>query len=210
MNQKKTTPNTSTKDGRYRNWTIVVYPDSAPEDWRNNFDGMVWIESPLHDKDINPDGTPKKPHWHILLVFDGKKSYAQVKTLADLINGASPQYVQNLTGMVRYLAHMDNPEKAQYKKSDIIGHGIDISKYIESPEEFDELMMAIEIFCEENHVVEYADLIRRARGFEGWHRCVSTHTIHFKAFLTSLRHMPAPTAEKAGPAELAEEVLPDN
>ena len=107
--QKKET----TKDGRYRHWTIVVYPDSAPADWRDRLNGLQWVESPLHDKDVNPDRTSKKPHWHILIFFEGKKSYEQIKKIADLINGASPQYVQNLTGMLRYFAHLDNPEKAQ-------------------------------------------------------------------------------------------------
>lgn len=177
-----------TKDGRCRHWTIVVYPESAPEDWRDRLKGLQWIESPLHDKDVNPDGTLKKPHWHILLVFTNKKSYEQIKEIADSINGASPQYVQNITGMVRYLAHLDNPEKAQYDKSKIVGHGVDVSQYLESNGNIDELLQAIEIYCEENHIIEYAHLTRISRQFDEWHKCVSTHTIHFKAFVNSLRH----------------------
>ena len=68
----------STKDGRYRYWTIVVYPDSAPQDWRQKLDGLQWVESPLHDKDVNADGTPKKAHWHIMIFNSGKISYNQV------------------------------------------------------------------------------------------------------------------------------------
>ena len=184
-NEKKSI---TTKDGRYRYWTIVVYPDSVPENWRELLNGWQWIESPLHDKDINPDGSLKKPHWHIVIYRDGKISFAQAKSVSDSLNDTSPQYVQNITGMVRYLVHMDNPEKAQYKKSEIKGHGIDITKFLETPEEFDKLMMEIEIFCEENFIHEYADLIRRSREFDNWHRCISTHTIHFRAFLASLRH----------------------
>ena len=43
------------KNGRYRNWSWIVYPESAPENWRSLLDetGEKWIESPLHDKDIN-------------------------------------------------------------------------------------------------------------------------------------------------------------
>ena len=50
-----------------RDWTFIVYPESAPLDWRNILDEthIKWIESPLHDKDFNADGTLKKPHWHI-------------------------------------------------------------------------------------------------------------------------------------------------
>lgn len=187
----------STKDGRYRYWTIVVYPDSAPQDWRQKLDGLQWVESPLHDKDVNADGTPKKAHWHIMIFNSGKISYNQAKEIADSIHGASPQYVQNVVGMVRYFAHLDNPEKAQYDKSEIIGHGVDVSKYLDSEDDIDKLEQDIEIFCEENNITEYAQLIKLSRQFDGWHKCVSTHTIHFKAFVTSLRHSPAPAEEPA-------------
>ncbi|HDT7711324.1 TPA: replication protein, partial [Enterococcus faecium] len=50
-----------TKDERTRNWTFVVYPESAPENWREFLDELhvPWVESPLHDKDVNPDGELK-------------------------------------------------------------------------------------------------------------------------------------------------------
>ncbi|WP_225354628.1 Rep family protein, partial [Ligilactobacillus murinus] len=57
------------KDDRARTWTFIVYPESAPENWRDLLDEyhVPWVESPLHDKDINPDGTVKKAHWHVIL-----------------------------------------------------------------------------------------------------------------------------------------------
>ena len=190
-----------TKDGRYRNWTVVVYPESAPKDWRDRLHGLQWVESPLHDKDINPDGTPKKAHWHIMILFDGKKSFEQVKNLADGLHGASPQYVQSVLGMVRYFAHLDNPEKAQYQKSEIKGHGVDVSKILETEDDIDKLEQEIEMYCEDNNVTEYAQLIRVSRQFDGWHKCVSTHTVHFKAFVASLRH--SSLAEKSVSSVLA-------
>ena len=41
--------------------TFVVYPESAPENWRTILDEtfMRWVESPLHDKDVNADGEIK-------------------------------------------------------------------------------------------------------------------------------------------------------
>ena len=75
----------SKKDDRARTWTFIVYPESAPQNWRELLDEchVSWVESPLHDKDVNPDGTVKKPHWHIILLFDGNKSYEQVKEISD-------------------------------------------------------------------------------------------------------------------------------
>ena len=115
----------SSGDTRTRSWTFVLYEDSAPENWRDILDDMhiEWVESPWHDKDINGNGEPKKKHKHILLLFQGKKSYEQIKELTDMLNQPIPQRCHNAKAMVRYMAHLDNPEKAQYNPSDIIGHG---------------------------------------------------------------------------------------
>ena len=93
------------KDERSRNWVIIVYPESAPKDWQGILDNMhvQWIESPLHDKDTNPDGTIKKAHWHVILAFGSKKSYKQVKEIADNLHAPTPQKVHNMKGQVRYL-----------------------------------------------------------------------------------------------------------
>lgn len=191
------TQKSTTKDGRYRQWTIIVYPESAPENWRNLLNGQTWIESPLHDQDVNADGTEKKPHWHILVAFDGKKSYEQVKLIADSLNGASPQYVQNMVGMVRYFAHLDNPEKVQYDSKQIIGYGIDVEKYLKNAIDIDNLICEIEEFIDEHKIIEYAKLTRVARmmreEYPDWHKVISTHTIHFRAYVNSCRHAPATT-----------------
>ena len=62
-------------DVRARAWTFIVYPESAPENWRDVLDGfhLQWACSPIHDRDVNATGEPKKAHWHILLSFGGKK-----------------------------------------------------------------------------------------------------------------------------------------
>ena len=104
------------KDVRARTWTFILYPESAPENWRYILDGyhIPWVESPLHDKDVNPDGTVKKAHRHIILLFDGKKSFEQVKDITDALNAPIPQKTANTKGLVRYLIHMDNPEKQAF------------------------------------------------------------------------------------------------
>ena len=123
----------NTKDGRTRNWVFILYPESAPEDWRTKLDDLLieWVESPLHDKDVNPGGEPKKPHWHILLLFSGSKSYEQIVEITSSVNGTIPKPCISVRGQIRYFAHLDNPEKAQYSVSDIIGHqGADVQSYL--------------------------------------------------------------------------------
>ena len=116
------------KETRARGYAFLLYPESAPEDWRSIIDDwhVPWAESPLHDQDVNPGtGEVKKAHWHILLNFDSVKSYDQVtELLSQLGDGATvPQKLNSVKAMLRYFCHMDNPEKFQYSRDDIIGHG---------------------------------------------------------------------------------------
>lgn len=110
---------------RTRTWSAIVYPESAPENWRDYLDDqhIEWAESPLHDLDTNPTGELKKPHLHIVLCFEGPKSYEQVCDILAPLNCPVPQRCHALKGAVRYFAHLDNPEKFQYDPSAIVGHG---------------------------------------------------------------------------------------
>lgn len=122
------------KETRSRNWTFLVYPDSEKLDahWRDTLSemGLQVAISPLHDKDLNKDGSPKKPHFHCVLVFDSVKAREQVQEICRKIGtNEQCQRVLNLKGTMRYLCHLDNPEKAQYDRSlvQIIG-GLDYDK----------------------------------------------------------------------------------
>lgn len=164
----------SNKETRTRNWTIVVYPESAPSDWRERLDELhiEWVESPLHDIDCNADGEVKKPHWHVLLMFGGVKSYDQVLELTKDFNAPIPQRCHNAKAMVRYMAHLDNPEKAQYSISDIKSHGgVDISELLRpsSSERYSIISDMIE-YIKSDNVIEFQDLMDYARlhHFDDW------------------------------------------
>ena len=74
-------------------WAFVLYPESAPENWLEElqFTGLQIAISPLHDKDINPDGEIKKAHYHVILIYDGPTTYNNVKQLTDRLNQPIPQ-----------------------------------------------------------------------------------------------------------------------
>lgn len=119
---------------RYRNWAFIMYPDSCPGNWRNIFEELQipCVVSPLHDKDVNElDFEQKKPHYHVILSFEGKKSRCQVEDIAkNLFCGTVPQPVHSLKGACRYLTHMDNPDKFQYSSKDVsIFAGFDYDAY---------------------------------------------------------------------------------
>ena len=90
-------------ENRKRNWVFVLYPDSAPENWREQLRDMLvpGFISPLHDKDVNADGTPKKPHWHVILTFKGLKSYEQVKAITEKLNAPAPQICKDTRAYAR-------------------------------------------------------------------------------------------------------------
>ena len=83
MSEKKAT----TKDGRARNFATVVYPESAPDGWQELLaeQFVPSFISPLHDQDVNPGGEPKKEHYHVMLMFEGKKSLEQARSVMPLL-----------------------------------------------------------------------------------------------------------------------------
>lgn len=180
-------------DNRARIWSFIAYPDSVPEDWEQILTekfNLKWARSPLHDSDLNADDTQKKSHWHIVLVFDGKKSYNQIKTISDTINATIPQKVHNLQGLMRYFIHIDNPEKAQYDIKDIKAVGIDVELEIYGLEEFNKKLKG-ECFelIRDNDLREYCDLIDFLQYSHPQHfEYVTNHTILFSAYLRARRH----------------------
>ena len=117
-----------------RNWAFILYLDSAPSNWRDILQetGCMYAISPYHDKDINADGSPKKPHYHIIVCYDGPTSYNVIKRITDSVNATIPQPLEQIRGYYRYFTHKDNAEKYQYSESDITTiNGFNINNYIE-------------------------------------------------------------------------------
>lgn len=154
--------------GRTRNWTCIVYPESAPENWRDiiNAEHIAWIESPLHEGELNPDSEgEKKSHWHVILTFEGVKNFEQVMMITEKLNGTIPQKVASVVGLVRYMVHLDNPEKKQYSVADIVAHGgADVMALLRpSSSTRYELIAEMQQWVDDNHCFVFADLCAYAR-----------------------------------------------
>lgn len=147
---------------RTRVWSVIVYPDSAPENWRDFLDDLhlQWVESPLHEFDVNPTGEIKKAHRHLNLVFDGPKSFEQVCDILEPLNCPIPQRCHSLKGSVRYMAHLDNPEKYQYSISDIVCHGgLDLADLLKpSSSERYSFIAEMREYVKDNCITEFQDL----------------------------------------------------
>lgn len=154
----------SEKNVKKRNWAFVLYPESAPKNWRERLQksGLQCAISPLHDKDTNPDGEPKKPHYHVILVYGSPTTYNNVKALTNGQLGQTvPQPLEQVRGYYRYLTHADNPEKAQYSAGDIqLLNGFDIRDYVEmTKSEVMRYKRELLAFVRDNDILEYSDLL---------------------------------------------------
>lgn len=185
---------TKEKDDRARTWTFIGYPESMPENWRDILVdlGVPWACSPLHDKDINPTTNEiKKPHYHFVLSFEGKKSYEQIKEITDKFNAPAPQKTNSIRGVVRYFAHLDNPEKAQYNVAEIqSGMGFDVGDALKlSVSEEDHIVEALEDFILDNRMKEYNHFFMWIRTeHPEWRTTARKHGNHFNNLIKSIRY----------------------
>lgn len=179
--------------GRVKNWNYIVYPDSAPNNWVELLNDMhlKWIKSPLHDKDVNPTGEPKKSHYHITIMFDAAKTYDQAKEISTMLNTVKPEKCNSVEGSVRYMIHLDNPEKYQYNRNDIVGFGnVEVSKYFElSTNQKYALIDEMFDFIAEYGVTEYIDIRYYARNERpDWNEVLHTNSYEIIEFIKSQRN----------------------
>lgn len=180
------------KNKKNRNWVTVGYPESLSSDWLEKL-GDMHIQtaiSPLHDKDTDGLGNPKKPHYHIIFVFDGPTTYNHIKTICDEVGLVNPQECCSLRGTYRYHLHLDDPDKFQYDDRDrILLGGFDPSSVDAlTKTEVDKIIQDILDYIEDNNILEYRDLLFTLKGFPNMRNVACGHTILFNTYIKSKRH----------------------
>lgn len=191
------------KDTKARAWTFLIYPESSAPDWMEQLEltHLPVIVSPLHDRDEwtdaderkNPNhkaGTLKKPHHHVMIIFNGGARLNQALTALRALKIKYAEPVQDVRVLTRYFCHLDNQNKAQYLLSDmqaLNGASISIERVL-SAEERNEIRSAALGFIRENSITEYADLIDYCMDCEpDWLQVVATQTHFFTGYLASVR-----------------------
>jgi hypothetical protein len=153
------------QDLKKRNWACIVYPESAPADWVHQLEltGLPSTISPLHDKDeqTETEEALKKPHWHVILCYNGPTSFNVVKSLTDRFNAPMPIPLETVKGAYRYFTHLDHPDKYQYSKDDIKHlNGFAIGDYAELTfTELEKIRRDLVALIVGNDISEYSDLI---------------------------------------------------
>ena len=177
-----------------RIWASVGYPESLPIDWKEKLieTGLQIAISPLHDKDVDPTGESKKPHYHIIFNYEGPTTYEHMKEICDGLNLTIPIKLESLRGMYRYHLHLDNPEKYQYDDRDrVLLNGFD-PKSVDAltATEIDKLTTEILAFIDDNDICEYSDLLYefRINDLSNMLNVAKNHTILFNTYIRSKRH----------------------
>lgn len=148
-------------DDRKRNFATELYLDSGHPEWLNILkDSHIPIfVSPLHDKDLKENGEPVKPHHHIMVMYEGKKSKDQVRDFFDTFGGHGLLVVESVRGMARYLCHLDDPDKYQYDISDVkCFGGADYAHIIGLASDKYKAIKEMKDFINETGIINYCDL----------------------------------------------------
>ena len=173
-----------------RYWAFIVYPESVEGNWENTLEemGLEFAISPLHDKDINPTGEPKKAHYHVLVEFAGPKRYKNVLEICEKIGATIPKKVESIRGYYRYLTHADNPDKAQYDEKDIRRYN---NFELElTTTETTAIKKKICQIIEGAQIKEYCELLDYFAeiGDNDYWEIASNHTYFFDRYITSRRN----------------------
>lgn len=107
----------------------LLYPDSTTYDVDKVIkclaeEHLTFALSPIHDRDVEDDGSLKKPHYHLLLAYSSATTLNNIRSWIHVCGMPeselhSVRVCASGVGYFRYLTHKDNPEKVQYDDKDI-------------------------------------------------------------------------------------------
>lgn len=147
-----------------RSWAGLIYPgDSCPENWEDLMkkSGLRILVSPLHDRDKTDDGKLKKPHRHVIAMWDNPTTRRNAENFFAQFKGPGVILrLENPRGMARYLIHLDDPDKVLYEPADVLEfNGADWKK-IALPEDDTSDAMGIVNLVDEMKIHGYFELLR--------------------------------------------------
>lgn len=106
---------------RSRRHGLLLYPeDQSHVQAFEKLKTMYEYLSILHDKDINPDGSLKKPHWHVVI---GTRNATWNTSISKDLNLPVNyiQQIRNESAAIGYLIHWNEESKHQYDLEECVG-----------------------------------------------------------------------------------------
>lgn len=180
-------------DNRKRTYEFIMYPDSMPD---NSFDILNDLKIPMYVSPLHkPEENEKKEHYHIMVMFDGKKSESVIYEIADMVNG----HVDKLTNGVvnspvayaRYLCHLDEENKIHYDVNDVTEIGAvkySYTDYILLPkDEFKAIMEICDFITDTPEIRCLFQLVNYCLYHKkiNWFKIIKKNTYFFDRYLLS-------------------------
>lgn len=177
---------------KHRYLAFEVYEDSAPQDWWR----ILKDTHGMYCRSLHAGEDGGKDHYHCMYCHGAATTDAALlRAVPDGIaaNGKI-EIVTHPRGYMRYLIHLDDPEKEQFPDGAnhiecINGFPLDLTKEYTKAERNEQRMRCLQLI-QENGITEYADLIDGLMR-TGQHELLDyacNHTILFTGYLTSCRY----------------------
>lgn len=169
---------------KYRYWACSLYPLDDINDLLLTVDDVKkyyvhklnelhcdFVLSPLHNPDAlslyDSEGNLDhvKPHFHLLVLWNGPTTYNTIAELLDIFHHCSrPIPVYQVNGYIRYLIHLDNPDKEQFSGQDaltLIGNPHDTVQEAFDIGDYDKVKICKDMasFILDNGISELTDLL---------------------------------------------------
>lgn len=180
------------QETRSSRWATIIYQESCIDNFVNILKDyhIPFLLSPLHDMDTDDKGSPKKPHWHLMLYFDSLKSQKQVKEIFSTINGVGAEKVQSATSYARYLCHLDEDDKPHYAPDDVVAYGLDYFDCAKNADARYEGISGIIAYIMDESCFSFAKLVMslsKSKDQPHLFKVVCDNAFLVKSFLTSLK-----------------------
>lgn len=170
-----------------RQWMIIVYPESAIENWQQYLKdmGIKGAVSPLHDSDLRDDGKLKKPHYHTILLFNGGRTETYIRQeIVEPIKALGQfQRVIDKQLAFEYLTHENDPDKFQYDKAKIEFINSSVSDFV------NEDYISIIDYIDDNKIKSLVGLLKSLRKTKNKRliQYVSNNTFYVTQYLKEVR-----------------------
>lgn len=181
------------KTEKHRYFLFIVYPESAPDDWQSQLKQTrcPFAISPLHA----PDDENAKQHYHLMFYSPGPITLENAYRIIPESVPANGhiEWAKSPNGSQRYLIHLDDPEKEQFKEgvkaiTVLNGFPLDLSREFSAAERRAQKLQVQE-FIRDHEIFEYSDLLDALAEYDYdlWD-FATNHTILFNTYITSRRN----------------------
>lgn len=162
---------------RTRNFASIFYDIDNYQSFICKLDDthIAYAVSPLHDSDLKEDGSGeiKKAHYHVVLCFSSVKTREQVSEIFKSLNCVGCEVIDSIRGYMRYLCHLDSPEKAQYSPHLVRFSGLDYAEMCALPADRYSYIGEMMDYIDENKIRSFAELMRVSRtNRPEWFKCL--------------------------------------